>query len=140
MARVFLVPVDFSKGSETALDYAISMARNKSAKLILLHVIPAALVYPTEATRFDFYAIVEGNARASAEQLARRKKLMPRDYQLVLVRGADIADVISRQAKKLRAAMIVMGSHGRTGLRRFFLGSVAERTLRYAECPVLIVK
>ena len=50
------------------------------------------------------------------------------------------ADIIARQAKKLRVAMIVMGSHGRTGLQRLLLGSVAERTLRYTDCPVLIVK
>jgi nucleotide-binding universal stress UspA family protein len=59
---------------------------------------------------------------------------------LVLARGTDFADIIVRQAKRLGVAMIIMGSHGRTGLRRFLLGSVAERTLRYAECPVLIVK
>ena len=59
---------------------------------------------------------------------------------MALARGADFADVIVRHAKKLRASMIIMGSHGRTGLRRLLLGSVAERTLRYAKCPVLIVK
>jgi nucleotide-binding universal stress UspA family protein len=48
--------------------------------------------------------------------------------------------VIAAVAKKSRAAMIVMGSHGKTGFQRFMLGSVAERTLRYAHCPVLIVK
>jgi nucleotide-binding universal stress UspA family protein len=48
--------------------------------------------------------------------------------------------VIVNQAKKARAAMIIMGSHGRTGLKRLVVGSVAERTLRYARCPVLIVK
>ena len=58
----------------------------------------------------------------------------------MLARGIDFADIIVRQAKKLRASMIVMGSHGRTGLSRLLLGSVAERTLRYATCPVLIVK
>jgi nucleotide-binding universal stress UspA family protein len=58
----------------------------------------------------------------------------------MVARGTNFADVIAKQAKKLRAAMIVMGSHGRTGLQRFLLGSVAERTLRYADCPVLIVK
>jgi nucleotide-binding universal stress UspA family protein len=58
----------------------------------------------------------------------------------VIVQRGDPARVIANQAKKTRARMIVMGSHGRTGLKRLVLGSVAERTLRYARCPVLIVK
>jgi nucleotide-binding universal stress UspA family protein len=56
------------------------------------------------------------------------------------MRGVNPAEVIARQAKKLHASMIIMGSHGRTGLQRLLLGSVAERTLRLAGCPVLIVK
>jgi nucleotide-binding universal stress UspA family protein len=74
------------------------------------------------------------------DKLVRKKKLKPRSYQSVIVKRGDPAQVIANQAKKTRAQMIVMGSHGRTGLRRLVLGSVAERTLRYAGCPVLIVK
>ena len=58
----------------------------------------------------------------------------------MLARGTDFPAIIARQAKRLGASMIIMGSHGRTGLRRLLLGSVAERTLRYADCPVLIIK
>jgi nucleotide-binding universal stress UspA family protein len=83
---------------------------------------------------------MEREARANFAKLLKRKRLQPKDCELVVKRGMDFADIIARQAKKLRASMIVMGSHGRTGLRRFLLGSVAERTLRYAHCPVLIVK
>jgi nucleotide-binding universal stress UspA family protein len=79
-------------------------------------------------------------ARANFGKLPKRKKLKPEDCRFIVARGTNFADVIAKQAKKLRAAMIVMGSHGRTGLQRFLLGSVAERTLRYADCPVLIVK
>jgi nucleotide-binding universal stress UspA family protein len=59
---------------------------------------------------------------------------------LIVARGVNFAEIIAQQARKLRATMIIMGSHGRTGLQRFLIGSVAERTLRYARCPVLIVK
>jgi nucleotide-binding universal stress UspA family protein len=90
--------------------------------------------------RFDFYGLLERDARANFAKLLKRKRLQPKECELVLARGTDFADIIARQAKKLRVSMIVMGSHGRTGLRRFLLGSVAERTLRYASCPVLIVK
>ena len=137
---LYLVPIDFSRGSERALDYALKMARVGKGKILALHVIPADLVYPPPASSFDFYRFLERDARANFEKLARRKRLRAQDCKLLLARGTDFADVIARQAKKLRVSMIVMGSHGRTGLRRFLLGSVAERTLRYAACPVLIVK
>jgi nucleotide-binding universal stress UspA family protein len=136
----YLVPIDFSKGSEMALDHALAMARQNKARLILLHVIPAALVYPSEATRFDLYGLLERDARQDFARLLKRKKLGPRDAQIVLMRGVTPAEMIARQAKKLRASMIIMSSHGRTGLQRLLLGSVAERTLRLASCPVLIVK
>ena len=139
-ARKYLVPVDFSKGSEVALSHAVALAKEDEAKLILIHVIPAAMVYPREATKFDYYALLARDARENIARLAKRQRLKPGDYRLVLVRGVDSADVIARQARKLRVSMIIMGSHGRTGLQRLLMGSVAERTLRYARCPVLIVK
>ncbi|MGE5303552.1 MAG: universal stress protein [Alphaproteobacteria bacterium] len=139
-SQKFLVPIDFSKGSEIALDYALAMARQDKTRLILLHVIPSALVYPSEGTRFDLYSLLERDAREDFARLMKRKKLSPGAAQIVLMRGANPAEVIARQAKKLHASMIIMGSHGRTGLQRLLLGSVAERTLRLAGCPVLIVK
>lgn len=66
--------------------------------------------------------------------------LKPAEYRCTILLAEDTARAIARQARKSRAAMIIMASHGRTGLQRLLLGSVAERTLRYAECPVLIVK
>jgi nucleotide-binding universal stress UspA family protein len=83
---------------------------------------------------------LERDARENFSRLAKRKKLKPEDCRLIVARGTNFAEVIARQAKKMRVAMIIMGSQGRTGLQRLLLGSVAERTLRYAECPVLIVK
>lgn len=139
-SKIFLVPVDFSRGSERAFDYARRLARENRAKLVALNVVPAEMIYPPTGGQFDFYGLMERDARDRFAKLAKRKGLKPAECKLVLARGTDFADVIVRQAKKLRVAMIVMGCHGRTGLRRFLLGSVAERTLRYADCPVLIVK
>jgi nucleotide-binding universal stress UspA family protein len=139
-AQRYLVPLDFSRGSEIALDYALAMARQNKARLTLMHVIPAAMVYPSEGTRFDLYSLLERDARADLARLMKRKKLGPGAAEILLMRGANPADTIARQAKKIRASMIIMGSHGRTGLQRLLLGSVAERTLRLASCPVLIVK
>ncbi len=139
-ANIFLVPLDFSRGSEKALDHALKLARERSTRVIALHVVPAELIYPPTGGRFDFYGLMQRDARENFRKLAKRKRLRPKDCELALARGADFADVIVRHAKKLRASMIIMGSHGRTGLRRLLLGSIAERTLRYAKCPVLIVK
>lgn len=135
-----LVPIDFSRGADKALDYALRLARATRSRVLALHVIPAELVYPPAGGSFDFYGLLERDARENFHKLLRRKRLHAKDCELVLARGTDFADVIARQAKKSRVSMIVMGSHGRTGLRRFLLGSVAERTIRYAACPVLIVK
>jgi nucleotide-binding universal stress UspA family protein len=142
MARgeVFLVPVDFSRGSEKALDYALKMARQQGAKVVSLHVVPTDVIYPQTGTRFDLYGLMAGDARRNFQKLVKRKHLDPKNSTLMLAHGTDLSAIIVRHAKKISAAMIVMGSHGRTGLRRFLLGSVAERTLRYADCPVLIVK
>ena len=142
MARkeTYLVPIDFSRGSNKAFDHALKLTRERQAKLYVLHVMPAELIYPPTGGRFDFYGYLQREARANFSKLIRRKGVKPQECELVLARGADFGEIIARQAKRLRVGMIIMGSHGRTGLRRFLLGSVAERTLRYADCPVLIVK
>ena len=140
MSNIYLVPLDFSRDSEKAFDYALALARERNGKLVALHVAPAELIYPPTGGRFDFYRLLERDAREHFSRLAKRKKLKPEDCRFIVARGTNFAEVIVRQAKKIRVAMIIMGSHGRTGLQRLLLGSVAERTLRYAECPVLIVK
>ena len=139
-SKIYLVPIDFSRGSAKALDYTLKLSREKPAKVIALHVVPAELIYPPAGGSFDFYSLLERDARENFRKFLKRKRLQSKDCHLVLARGTDFAAIIARQAKRLRASMIVMGSHGRTGLSRFLLGSVAERTLRYANCPVLIVK
>jgi nucleotide-binding universal stress UspA family protein len=139
-AETYLIPIDFSRGSDKAFDHGMKLARQRRAKVIALNVVPAELIYPPTGGRFDFYRLLERDARENFRKLLKRKRLLPKDCELVLARGTDFAAIIARQAKRLRASMIVMGSHGRTGLQRLLLGSVAERTLRYANCPVLIVK
>ena len=139
-SNIYLVPLDFSRGSEKALDYALALARERNGKLVALHVIPAELIYPPTGGSFDFYAQLERDARENFSRLAKRKKLKPEHCRFIVARGTNFAEVVAKQARKMRVAMIIMGSHGRTGLQRLLLGSVAERTLRYADCPVLIVK
>ncbi len=142
----YLVPVDFSKPADIALDHAIKLARENKAGLLLLHIIAdqsmvmAAPEGVPPAVYVDYEKIAREEANMQMQKLLKKKKLGPKDCRALFVRGGDPARAIADQAKKLKASMIVMGSHGRTGLKRLVLGSVAERTLRYARCPVLIVK
>jgi universal stress protein A len=137
---LYFVPVDFSKHSAAALRHAVSVARENNAKLLIAHVLDERIFFSGTVLPANYAEILEKEARASLEKMARRVRLERGEYQFSLVWGADPARTIADQAKKLGASMIVMGSHGRTGLNRLLLGSVAERTLRYAACPVLIVK
>ena len=129
-SKTYLVPVDFSKGSEIALKHAMKLARTKKGKLLLVHIVPLVVHLETVAAFL----------RGELEAMARRLGLKRAEYRLLVLERGEAARAIAHLAKKSRAAMIIMGSHGKTGLQRFVLGSVAERTLRYAECPVLIVK
>jgi len=145
-SNVYLVPVDFSKTSEIALNQAIELARENKGKLVLLHVISdsawmaAGDDVGSAQILADYHKLIEQNAAKKMQKLVRRKRLKPGQCRSILIRGGDPASVIAGQAKKSRASMIIMASHGRTGLKRVVLGSIAERTLRYARCPVLIVK
>ncbi|HEY2986699.1 MAG TPA: universal stress protein [Candidatus Binatia bacterium] len=139
-SKTYLVPVDFSQGSEAALNSALRIAKEHHGKLLLLHVVSTAFTFPLETGFAEVFDALEKNARQSMAKLIKRKRLKPRQCRSLVVTGVNAADVIAAAAKKSRAAMIIMGSHGKTGWQRFLLGSTAERTLRYAQCPVLIVK
>jgi nucleotide-binding universal stress UspA family protein len=139
-SKTYLVAIDFSRESERALDYALTMARENKGKVIAVHVVPSELIYPPTGGRIQFHRWLEEQSGKKFVHLAKRKKITPQQCRFILLHGADFGEAVVRQAKKLRASMIVMGSHGRKGVERFFLGSVAERTIRYADCPVLIVK
>jgi nucleotide-binding universal stress UspA family protein len=139
-SKALLVPVDFSPVSEAALRHATRLARKKKGRLVIVHVLPSPAIFSAEDGFVDYYDLLVKDAETGMKRLARRLRLKPRDFRWILLRASDTGLAIARQAKKSRASMIVMGSRGRTGLQRFMLGSVAERTLRYAECPVLIVK
>jgi nucleotide-binding universal stress UspA family protein len=146
MATTYVVPVDFSKTSDAALDHAIKLRKENDGKLLLIHALSNSAMMmagPYEATPqmiVEYEKAQYEEAQSEMEKLVRRKKLEPRSFRSMIVKRGDPARVIANEAKRSRANMIIMGSHGRTGLKRLVLGSVAERTLRYATCPVLIVK
>ena len=133
--RSIVVPVDFDANSRTALDLARQLATAGDATLHLMHVI-AVLLIPGEAGS----AIVarEDDVKAALEKIATEQLSGVRHQ--VHVRTGDTARAIIETAGDMRADLIVMPTHGRRGLPRFFLGSVAERVVREAPCPVLTVR
>jgi nucleotide-binding universal stress UspA family protein len=132
-----LHPTDFSDGSELAFRLACSLARDYGARLSVVHVaLPPTIVYgegvvPPEPQ--DWLDLAR-------EKLAR---LLPPDPKIAvdhrLIEG-DVVDEILRTAADTGSDVIVMGTHGRTGLGRFLMGSVAEQVVRKAPCPVVTVK
>jgi universal stress protein A len=138
VSKTYLVPIDFSKYSEAALGHALQLARTMKGELLLVHVIIEPNV--PVPLRHSYEEILEKGTKVEMEKLIRRCSLRTGEYRVMILWGRDPASLLTQQARKSRASMIIMGSHGRTGLKHLLLGSVAEKTLRYAPCPVLVVK
>lgn len=137
-----LVPVDFSEYAEHALDYAIALAAKLDAKVHLLNVIgiPALgvpeLGVALSASMMD--TIVKDNQAALDKLASARRTKAP--IGEVMLRTGDARDVIVRACEEVGADLIVMGTHGRRGVSRALLGSVAESVVRTAPCPVLTLR
>jgi nucleotide-binding universal stress UspA family protein len=133
-------PTDFSKTADRAFRQAVELARQNRAELVLVHVLIRAL--PPPSLWRGVYDRIDAQERRVAENrlsalLARARKAKVRARTLVL--SGVTYDQIVRVAESMRADLIVMGSHGRTGFSKLLLGSVAERVSGLAPCPVLIV-
>jgi universal stress protein A len=136
-----LVPVDFSDCSKKALQYAASFAKQFSAEILLLHVVQP-IVY-SEPVVVTATAVFDDNTvrEAAAKQLS--------DWRNEIAAGATVkANVrtgvpyheIVRAAEETNTDLIVIGTQGRSGLARMFIGSTAERVVRHAPCPVMVVR
>jgi nucleotide-binding universal stress UspA family protein len=135
--NTILFPTDVSEASEAALGVAFSLARDYHARLIVLHV--AAIGPPTPYSAFERMLAESAAYRSEVEDKLRhcQKPDCNADFR---VEQGDAAEQIIRVAQEARCDLLVMGSHGRTGLSRLVMGSVAEKVLRNASCPVLLVK
>ena len=136
-AKRILCPLDFSENSQVALGYASSLAKEAGAKLFLVHVDDSQVPYDAG---FAAYVAPPNNREALMEQLMVIKPTLDDvayEHQLLL---GHPADAIVDFATEHRIDLIVMGTHGRTGVARLVMGSIAEAVVRRAECPVLTVK
>jgi len=131
-----LVATDFGPAAEAALTYGRALAKNFGATLTVMHVAENFFLRPTTA---DPHALQAALARRLEERLTGddRSALHAR---AVLETSDQPADAITSYAKQAGIDLIVMGTHGREGLAHLLVGSVAERVVRTASCPVLTVK
>jgi nucleotide-binding universal stress UspA family protein len=142
--RRVLHPTDFSSASRPAFDRALALARDSRAELVILHVL--APVIPVMGEGYvppQTYEAIDAAARRGAQRkldtlVARARQARVRVRGL-LVEGSAHERIV-RAAKSLRADLIVMGTHGRSGLARLFVGSVASRVVSAASCPVMTVR
>jgi nucleotide-binding universal stress UspA family protein len=140
--RSILVPVEFDDGSQAALELAKDVAMRERAELVLLHVVPLREAAFSE----QHYCAVEQAAGAEAwvereakERLASQaRKALNGDvtYRMITRVGDPTAEIL-RAEKELEVDLVVMATHGRKGVWRVALGSVAEKVVRGSTCPVL---
>ena len=141
--RRILVPIDFSDHAYRALLHARALARQLDARLLLLHVIedtfhPAFYGLALQSI-YDVDPHIEEKALAHLKTVLERAGGAEAEADFVVRYGVAPAVVLD-VAEELHADLIVMGTHGLTGLERFFLGSVTEKVVRGAQCPVFTVK
>lgn len=143
--RKVLLPTDFSGCANYALFYAASIARATGATIICVHVVepivPAVgytgLAEPMPIA--DISEQLEDSAERELPQLAECEEFDGLDVEEVIVHGDPAAEIV-RVAAEREVDLIVVSSHGRTGLGRILFGSTAEAVVRHASCPVLVVK
>ena len=152
-----LCPVDLSSFSLEALKLAVKMARASNAALYVLHAIdnpfdelymssigqadPAVLgLYQSRPLkRAEIIAATDGHSEVLLKQFAH-DWVTPVANVRYIVKSGDAFEAILDAAEERRADLIVLATHGRTGLKRLLIGNVAEKVVRHAACPVLIVK
>ena len=139
--KQILIPIDFSDYSDQALRWGVSLAQKYGAQLLLLHVIPEVLEEVSARESAGEQLVIELTAEVEAQlhEIARQGL---KEGVAVDVRVADgePADAILRMARQEKVDLIVMGTHGRTGLSHLLLGSTAEAVVRAAACPVFTVR
>jgi len=141
--KTILFPTDFSNGARAAMDHAISLAKDYQAKLILLYVIQdisiAEWYIPSSLSVADLVEDMQKSAWQEMDKWTAEVSKQVKDVEKMVVRGVPFVEII-RTAKERNADMIVIGTHGRTGIDHMLFGSTAEKVVRKASCPVLTVR
>lgn len=140
--KKILCPVDFSDGAQLSIETAVRVANEANAELVIANVLASPVYYVIEPIAFPA-AFISDLAQAAEEGLARSKELAVRlgatRVSTQLLHG-DAAHEIVELAKRDDFDLVVIGTHGRTGIKHALLGSVAEKVVRHATVPVLVVR
>lgn len=140
--KSILVPLDFSPPSKRVLDYAVTFARQFKAKLTLLHVVEPVTT-PDFTASFPLALENDQQMAAAKRQLEDTAKAarIPRGMvEKILVRFGRSFHEIAGVARTRKVDLIIISTHGYTGLKHALLGSTTERVVRHAPCPVLVVR
>ena len=141
--RTILFPTDFSNGARAAMDHAVSLARDYKAKLILLYVIQdisiAEWYIPSSLSVTDLIEDMQKSAWKEMDKWAAEVSSKVEKVEKLVIRGVPFVEII-RAAKEKDTDLIVIGTHGRTGIDHMLFGSPAEKVVRKAPCPVLTVR
>jgi universal stress protein A len=135
MKRI-LCPIDYSTYSKAANEYASMLAKSTGAQIIFLHVFIPDVPYGASPAMVNM-------ALEEQKELERLEKITPTEKEVVATHVVEVgaaADRIVAFANANDVDLIVMGTHGRTGVKRVLMGSVAESVVRNADCPVLAIK
>jgi nucleotide-binding universal stress UspA family protein len=144
MSRRIVHPSDFSKASVAAFRKAVEMAKAQRAELVIVHVVNPIIPvagegYISPKTYEEIAASTRGSAQKQLDKLVAKAKQAGVRAKSFVLEGAAY-DQIVRFGKSKRADLMVLGTHGRSGLAKLFLGSVASRVVTAATCPVLTVR
>jgi nucleotide-binding universal stress UspA family protein len=142
--KKILYPTDFSESSLEALKYAVSFARDYKAKLVLMHVVNEKIF--SEGLNLPRVSAPDALAKELAAEAERQlKNLIPAadrtglDWEMAILQGMPFLEII-RYARANDVDLIVIGTHGRSGVEHIIFGSTAEKVVRKSPCPVLSVR
>ncbi|MEO7330369.1 MAG: universal stress protein [Minicystis sp.] len=147
-SQKILVPTDFSPASALAIDAAALLAKQLGAKVTLLYVYDPSLLMPFFAVpgagsiinTVDRTPELEATARADLERLRRERLSAIEDVEVIVYQHPSAAEGICEVAVSSNCDMIVLSPHGRSALAHMLIGSVSERVVRHAPCPVLTLR
>jgi universal stress protein A len=137
-----LVPTDFSFHASRAFDWAIDLAQRFDAQIVLVHIhqLPWLGVGIGVTLPLEYFGDLRAQAKERLGQWAERARALGIQVAILELESGDPAHAICEIAEQQQVDLIVMGTHGWTGLERLLLGSVAERTVRRAPCSVLTLR
>ncbi len=144
MYQRILVPVDGSKTSSIALQEAVKLAQQHGARIKLVHVIEDVRFFDAEGM-IDYTTLQDMSKRSGEQALSQAKELAQRsgitaETELLESGGERVENVIIAECKRWLADLVVIGTHGRSGVSRILFGSVAEGVVRSATTPILLIR